>query len=92
MGDDVSPEVKTERFLELEKLQKQFQKNSLQAMLNQKVKVLAEKTSGKTSTHLSGHTTCHKVVNFKGEAANLGKILDVKITESKTNTLFGEIS
>jgi tRNA-2-methylthio-N6-dimethylallyladenosine synthase len=92
MNDDVSLEVKTERFLELERLQKQFQKNSLQAMVNQKVKVLAEKISGKTSTHLTGHTTCHKVVNFEARAENLGEILDVKITESKTNTLFGEIS
>ena len=92
MDDDVLPEVKTKRFLELEKLQKQFQQNSLQAMLNQKAKVLAEKPSGKTSTHLSGHTTCHKVVNFRGDEEKLGKVLDIKITESKTNTLFGEIA
>ena len=92
MNDDVSPEVKTERFLELEKLQKHFQQKSLQAMLDTKVEVLAEKTSGKTSAHLTGHTTCHKVVNFKGVSENLGGILDIKITECKTNTLFGEIS
>lgn len=91
MDDDVLPEVKTERFLELEKLQKYFQQNSLQAVLNRKVEVLAEKTSGKTSTHLTGHTTCHKVVNFKGVEENLGKILNIKITECKANTLFGEI-
>jgi tRNA-2-methylthio-N6-dimethylallyladenosine synthase len=91
MNDDVLPEVKTERFLELEKLQKQFQQNSLQLMLNRKVEVLGEKTSGKTSSHLTGHTTCHKVVNFKGVEENLGKILDIKITECKANTLFGEI-
>ena len=60
-------------------------------MLNKKVEVLAEKTSPKTSTHLTGHTTCHKVVNFKGVDESLGKILDIKITECKTNTLFGEL-
>ena len=90
--DDVLPDIKTVRFLELEKMQKHFQQKSLQAMINKTVEVLAEKTSGKTSTHLSGHTTCHKVVNFAGDAENMGKVLDVKITESKTNTLFGEIS
>lgn len=91
MKDDVPSEVKTERFLELEKLQKQLQQKSLQAMINRKVKVLAEKTSEKALTQLSGHTTCHRVVNFEGCKEDLGKILNVKITESKTNTLFGEI-
>lgn len=91
MTDDVSPEQKTERFLKLEKLHKEFQSKSLQSLLNKRVKVLAEKTSGKTLTHLTGHTTCHRVVNFKGSGENLGKILDVRITECKTNTLFGEI-
>ncbi len=91
MDDDVSPKIKTERFLELEKLHKHFQQKSLQALLNQRLEVLAERFSGKTSTHLTGHTTCHKVVNFKGADEDLGKILNVKITECKTNTLFGEI-
>lgn len=91
MADDVSSELKTKRFLELEKVQKHFQKKSLQALLNKKVEVLAEKTSGKTSTHLTGHTTCHKVVNFISSEENLGKILDIEITECKTNTLFGKI-
>ena len=39
--------VKSQFTLQDVKLQKQFQQNSLQAMLNQKIKVLAEKTSGK---------------------------------------------
>lgn len=91
MKDDVLPEVKTERFLELEKLQRTFQRQSLERMVNTTAEVLAEKTSGKASTHLSGHTTCHRVVNFQAKPEDLGKILNVRITESKTNTLFGEI-
>ncbi len=95
MADDVPPQEKTARFLELETLQKRFQQNNLRAMLNTQVKVLAEKTAEKTSdrtlTHLSGHTTCHKVVNFAGSLDNLGEILNIVITECKTNTLFGKI-
>lgn len=91
MDDDVPAEVKTARFLELEKLQKRLQSNSLQAFVDTQVKVLAEKFSGKNEAHLTGHTTCHKVVNFKGVREHLGKVLDIKITERKTNTLFGKI-
>lgn len=36
MTDDVSPEQKTERFLKLEKLHKEFQSKSLQSLLNKK--------------------------------------------------------
>lgn len=91
MPDDVSPKVKTKRFLELEEVQKRNQFNALNRCLNQKLKVLVEKTSGKSELELSGHSTCHKVVNFKGSKDFLGKIVSVEITECKTNTLYGKI-
>jgi tRNA-2-methylthio-N6-dimethylallyladenosine synthase len=89
MSDDVSPAEKTSRFLELEQIQKDIQHKILNRYVNQTVEVLAEKKSVKTEAELSGHTTCHKVVNFKGHADFLGKIINVRITESKSNTLYG---
>jgi tRNA-2-methylthio-N6-dimethylallyladenosine synthase len=89
MPDDVSPEEKTERFLELEEIQKRLQKNLFASYLDRNVKVLVEKKSSKNELELSGHTTCQKVVNFEGDAALLGEIVEVKITECKSNTLFG---
>jgi tRNA-2-methylthio-N6-dimethylallyladenosine synthase len=91
MPDDVSPKVKTERFLQLEEVQKRNQVNALNRCLNKKLEVLVEKTSGKTELELTGHTTCHKVVNFKGSADFLGKIVSIQIIECKTNTLYGKI-
>ncbi|HSK74705.1 MAG TPA: MiaB/RimO family radical SAM methylthiotransferase, partial [Pyrinomonadaceae bacterium] len=91
MPDDVLPKIKTERFLQLEEVQKRNQYNSLNRCLNQKLEVLVEKTSGKNELELTGHTTCHKVVNFKGSADFLGKIVSIEITECKTNTLYGKI-
>ena len=46
---------------------------------------------GKASGNFSGHTTCHKVVNFESPDDVLGRIVKVKITKGKTNTLYGEI-
>ena len=89
MPDDVSPKEKTERFLELEKVQRKHQADIFQAYISREVEVLVEKHSNRNETDMSGHSTCHKVVNFVGNKDLLGKIVKVKITEAKTNTLFG---
>lgn len=91
MFDSVSPAEKTLRFLELEKTQKQCQNKGLQRYLNQSLKVLAESKSSRSATGLTGHSTCHKIVNFEGSADLLGKIVDVKISQIKSNSLFGEV-
>jgi tRNA-2-methylthio-N6-dimethylallyladenosine synthase len=91
MVDDVSPEEKTVRFRELERVQKSIQKKRLQRYLNQTLKVLVERRSAKSDSDLTGHSTCHRVVNFPGDDAMLGKILNVRITEIKANSLYGEV-
>lgn len=89
--DNVSFEEKTRRFLELDKLQRATTSNSLKSLLGSVVEVLAERASTKNPDELAGHTTCQKLVNFKSTSKNLGNIYRVKITESKSNTLYGEI-
>jgi tRNA-2-methylthio-N6-dimethylallyladenosine synthase len=90
MDDDVSPAEKTLRFLELERTQKSIQENRLQRYLNQVLKVLVEGSSVRTAG-LTGHSTCHKVVNFHGPTDLLGKIVDVRVTQIKANSFFGEV-
>ncbi|HRI04980.1 MAG TPA: tRNA (N6-isopentenyl adenosine(37)-C2)-methylthiotransferase MiaB [Pyrinomonadaceae bacterium] len=91
MVDDVSEAEKTLRFLELERAQKDIQNNQLQRYINKVLKVLVEGVSSRSETSLTGHSTCHKVVNFKGLREQLGKIVDVRITDIKANSLFGEV-
>lgn len=90
MDDNVSPADKTIRFLELERVHKHTQYNRLQRYLNKVLKVLVEGRSSREDG-LTGHSACHKVVNFKGSGDLLGKIVDVRITEIKANSLFGEV-
>lgn len=90
MKDDVTPGEKSERFDQLEKVQKRLQSESLSRYNGRTVSVLAEKVSAKSDGDLSGHTTCHRVVNFKCERAMLGNLVDVRITEAKSNSLYGE--
>ncbi len=91
IDDNVSPEEKKERFMILDELQKRIQQKIYKSYINRTVKVLVEKVSLKDSSQFSGHSTCHKVVNFKGSSEFLGKIVDIKITEAKVNTLFGNV-
>ncbi len=91
MKDDVSPEEKTHRYLHLESAHKASQMNVLQRYLDKTLDVLVERTSTRSSEHLTGHSTCHKVVNFLGTETMLGKTVNVKITEVKPNSLFGEV-
>lgn len=91
MLDDVSPAEKTLRFLQLENTQKDIQHSRLQRYINQSLKVLVESPSTRTDAGLTGHSTCHKVVNFGGSRELLGKIVNVRITQVKANSLFGEI-
>lgn len=91
MEDDVSAEDKKRRFLELDKVMRTNQKKSLERLVNQKLEVLVEGKSIKDETVLMGHTTCHRTVNFNGSDDLLGKIVKVKILESKVNTLVGEL-
>jgi tRNA-2-methylthio-N6-dimethylallyladenosine synthase len=55
------------------------------------MKVLVERPSSKSAYDVTGHSTCHKVVNFPGSAAMLGQIASVRVTEAKLNSLYGEV-
>ena len=91
LPDDVSPDVKTERFLRLDKVLRYHQQKVFNGYINRTVEVLAEKISAKHADQVSGHSTCQTVVNFVGSSDLLGTIVKVKILESKANTLYGKI-
>ena len=90
IADNVEPQEKTRRFRELERVQRNLQEHNLQRYMGRTLSVLAEKTSAKSADDLTGHSTCHRVVNFQGTDDMLGKIIDVRITKVKANSLFGE--
>ena len=91
LPDDVSPAEKTERFRRLDERIRTRQKPVFQSYVGRTLKVLAEKVSPRHPEQITGHSTCQMVVNFVGAADFLGKIVKVKITESKVNTLYGKI-
>jgi tRNA-2-methylthio-N6-dimethylallyladenosine synthase len=91
-ADSIPEEVKTERFLRLQELQDRNQKRRYERYLGRTVEVLAEGTSSRSPSDYTGHTRCNKVVNFPAAAEALGKLVNVKITEVKSHSLYGEMA
>lgn len=92
LRDDVSRQDKSNRFLRLELLQREIQRSIYAGYVGREVEVLVVGESAKSSADMTGHTTCQKVVNFGGDKSLVGKISRVRITEAKTNTLYGELA
>src|SRR5687767_4782152 len=91
LEDDVSPAEKTERFLELERLQRQIQGRIYDGYLGREVPVLVERESSRSNNDRMGHTTCHKVVNFPGPHVALGQVAKVRIRTANPNSLYGDL-
>lgn len=89
--DNVPEAEKTARFLELEKVQRAAQEKIYSSYVGRKLSVLAEKRSSRSADDLSGHSTCHKVVNFRGDSSLEGEIVEVMVTAAKTNSLYGTL-
>lgn len=89
--DDVSREEKSRRFAELETTQRRRQETIYDDYVGRTLEVLAERVSSKSADDLTGHSTCHKVVNFPGDESLLGEIVNVRITAAKQNSLYGEV-
>jgi tRNA-2-methylthio-N6-dimethylallyladenosine synthase len=90
LDNDVSDNERMSRFLELEKLQRDIQKNIYAEYIGREVSVLVERKSAKSDSDMSGHTTCNKVVNFPCGEDLKGKIISVRVNEAKANSLYGE--
>ena len=89
--DNVPEAEKKARFLELEKVQRAAQEKIYRSYVGRKLSVLAERQSSRSEDDLSGHSTCHKVVNFRGDSSLEGEIVDVLVTAAKTNSLYGTL-
>ena len=91
LPDALPEDEKQARFIELETAQKKAQAKVWQQHLGQVEKVLAERVSSKSEKDLSGHTTCHKTVNFTAGRDGIGQIHQIRITQVKPNSLYGEV-
>ena len=100
MEPKVPEEVKSQRLKELQNIQDKLSLKSMNKLRNQTVEVLVEGMSSKqrneTSISLKGREPGGRIVNFLVNkdivpTIRVGSIVNVKITEVKKHSLFGEV-
>lgn len=91
MKDSVTLEEKNKRLYELNELVNKYALENNKKYLNKTVKVLLEGISDKNKNMLMGYTDTMKLVNVISPKSNIGKIVDVKITDVKTWSMDGKI-
>ena len=91
INDNVSYADKSRRFKELVKhLEVNIEKDA-RSYVGGTYKVLVDGASKTDKDMLSGYTESNKLVHFKGDESLIGKIVNVKINESHTYSLLGEL-
>ena len=92
LHDDTPHDVKLRR---LQTLQAAINTNITrisESRLNTVQRILVEGVSKRDATELMGRTECNRVVNFAAPADVVGQLVDVRITETRSYTLRGEIA
>jgi tRNA-2-methylthio-N6-dimethylallyladenosine synthase len=89
--DSVPDEIKTDRFLRLQELQNRIQKLRYARYLGREVEVLVQGLSARSKADCTGHTRCHKVVNFPCHSRYIGKIVKVRVEHIRPHSLYGEL-
>ena len=90
MTDDIDRETKEQRLYRLNEVVNEKALKQNQKYLDTVVEVLVDGVSKKDDTMLTGYTKHNKLINFKGNKENIGKIVKVKVIEAKTWALKGE--
>lgn len=91
MEDNITEETKRKRLHELNKLVNKYSKEANNKYLNKTVPVLIEGYSQKDESYLMGYTDTMKLVNVEGNPKYIGKIVNVKITQVQTWSMYGQI-
>ncbi len=91
MDCQLDQEVKKERLQRLIEVQNEVSKELSLAFVGKTEKVFVEGPSKKNKAVLSSRTSTNKIVLFEGDSSLEGEFVEVKITDAKTWTLYGEL-
>ena len=90
--DNVTDKEKHDRFNRLVKTIEKYIEESAKRMVGNVYDVLVDGISKNNKNNYSGYTPCNKLVHFPSNDPNLiGRIVKVKILESHTYSLIGEL-
>ncbi len=91
LHDDTPHDVKLRRLQHLQNVINASIRRISESRLGTVQRILVEGRSKRDDTELMGRTECNRVVNFCGQSDLIGQLLHVKITETRSFTLRGEV-
>jgi tRNA-2-methylthio-N6-dimethylallyladenosine synthase len=91
LADDTPHEVKLRRLQHLQGVINASIRRISDSRLGTVQRILVEGASKRDATELMGRTECNRVVNFVGQPRLIGQLVDVRITETRSYTLRGEV-
>ncbi len=91
LADDTAPQIKLARLQKLQSVLNDSMMRISQSRLGTVQRILVEGPSRRDALELMGRTECNRVVNFVGQPELIGRMANVKITETRTFTLRGEL-
>ncbi len=90
LPDHVDESIKSERLEKVLKLQEEITFNINKKLEGDVVEVLIEGQSESDKNKLTGRTGNNKIVNFYGDAGDIGKLVNIKIVKARQHSLYGE--
>ena len=90
MEDQVPEDVATDRIKRLISVQEEAQRKAMARFVGMEEEVLVEGLSRRSDKEVSGHGRHGVSITFPGNKKDIGKIVRVRITAMKNNTLVGE--
>ena len=91
LHDDTPHDVKLRRLQHLQGVINANITRISESRLNTVQRILVEGASKRDAGELMGRTECNRVVNFAGLPRLVGQLVDVRITETRSYTLRGEV-
>jgi tRNA-2-methylthio-N6-dimethylallyladenosine synthase len=89
--EQIMEESKKERFDRLLAVQNRISREINDQLLGTEVEVLVEGLSKNSTTRFTGRTDSSKIVNFKGNAELVGRLVKVRVDNVQTWSLEGEL-
>ncbi len=91
LADDTPHDIKLKRLQHLQGVVDANMRRISESRLATVQRILVEGPSTRDASELVGRTECNRAVNFQGSANLIGRMIDVRITETRSYSLRGEL-
>ncbi len=91
LNDDTPHSVKLRRLQHLQGVINSSIQRISESRLGTRQRILVEGPAKRDASELMGRTECNRVVNFVGQPELVGQLVDVRITETRSYSLRGEL-